>query len=100
MLERADDLRKAWRGASQIAGNAEVASEVVSKVVRKMIHDGALRRSPQRAKTEKAATVQISEAALATIRRHLTEIRRAAKGAEALGRIEKALDAVEMLLPA
>jgi hypothetical protein len=97
LLDNPEERRKAWTEALQQAGEAEVPSRLVSRVVQGMIQKGRKRRSKKRVSTKEPENLQIDRDAVATIRRRLADIRKAAKGTQ---RILNALDEIEALLPA
>ena len=97
LLEDPADRRRAWKEAQKEAGDDEVTSAIISRMVRRMISAGAKRRKPEKPQSNpRAGNVQISAANLGTIRRRLTDIRKAAKGT---AKIIAALDEIESLLP-
>jgi uncharacterized protein (DUF2252 family) len=96
LLDTPEDRRKAWAEALQQAGEAEVPSRLVSRVVQGMIQKGKKRRSKKRVSKEEPEKLQIGRRAVATIRQRLSDIRKAAKGA---GKIIDAVAEIEALLP-
>jgi len=100
LLERPEDMRKAWREASKVAGTRKVTAALVSQSVRKMIAGGAKRRTAER--TEKSTTprrVTIEIRHIKEIRVQLAKIREAATGTKAAGKITDAVEQIEALLP-
>jgi len=80
LLEDPADRRRAWKEACKEAGESEVTSTVILRVVRRMIADGAKKRTPERSRSKpRARNVQISTVALGTIWKRLGDIRKAAK---------------------
>jgi hypothetical protein len=96
LLDSPEDRRKAWTEALQQAGDAEVPSRLVSKVVQGMIQEGKKRRSKKRASKKEREKLQIDRDAVATIRQRLSDIRKAAKGTR---KIIDAVAEIEELLP-
>jgi len=97
LLEDAADRRRAWDEARKEAGDAEVTSAMISKTVRRMIADGAKKRTPEKRRSKpRTRNVQITTVALGTIRRRLGEIRSAAKGVKG---VRDAVAEIEALLP-
>ena len=96
LLDSPEDRRKAWMEAVQQAGEAEVPSRLVSRVVQGMIQKGRKRRSKKRVSKREPEKLQIDPQAVATIRQRLSDIRKAAKGTR---KIIDALDEIEALLP-
>ena len=96
LLDSPEDRRKAWLAAVQQAGEAEVPSRLVSRVVQGMIQKGRKRRSKKRVSKREPEKLQIDPQAVATIRQRLSDIRKAAKGTR---KIIDALDEIEALLP-
>ena len=96
LLDSPEDRRKAWLAAVQQAGEAEVPSRLVSRLVQGMIQKGRKRRSKKRVSKREPEKLQIDPQAVATIRQRLSDIRKAAKGTR---KIIDALDEIEALLP-
>ena len=96
LLDSPEDRRKAWMEAVQQAGEAEVPSRLVSRVVQGMIQKGRKRRSKKRLSKSEPEKLQIDRQAATTIRQRLSDIRKAAKGTR---KIIDALDEIEALLP-
>ncbi len=88
LLDSPEDRRKAWTEALQQAGDAEVPSRLVSRVVQSMIQKGKPRRSRKRTSKKEPEKLRIDREAVATIRQRLSDIRKAAK------RTQKIIDAV------
>lgn len=97
LLENPADRRRAWKDARKEAGDDDVTSAMISKTVRRMIADGAKRRTPEKPRSNlHARNVQITAADLGTIRQRLADIRKAAKGMRG---IKDAVAEIEGLLP-
>ena len=99
-LAKPEDMRKAWKEASQEAGEREVTAGLVSKAVRNLIKADAKPRTAARISTKmKPTRVQMEIKHLGTIRVQLDVIRSAAAGTKAAGKIEDATRKIEALLP-
>jgi phosphoglycolate phosphatase-like HAD superfamily hydrolase len=96
LLDSPEDRRKAWMEALQQAGEAEVPSRLVSRVVQGMIKKGKKRRSKKRVSKKEPEKLQIDREAVAMIRQRLADIRKAAKGIKG---IKDAVLEIEALLP-
>lgn len=96
LLDNLEDRRKAWAEAVQQAGDADVPSRLVSRVVQVMIQKGRKRRSKKRVSKKEPEKLQIDREAVATIRQRLSDIRKAARG---VAGIRDALAEIEALLP-
>jgi len=97
LLEDPADRRRAWKEARKEAGDAEVTSTMISRTVRRMIADGAKKRTPEQVRSKpRARNAQIAAADLETIRERLANVRKAAKGNKS---ILNAVAQIEALLP-